>query len=624
MSMLSFSPRWNRLLVPGALLALVVAVVAAAPILPLADPVKQEVARRLTAPDAGHWLGQDEYGRDVLSRIIWGGRVSLTVSFLAAAFAGIIGTLLGLVGGYFRGIVELMSVRLAEVILCFPPMLLALLVVTLLGPGAVTLVLVLTILFTPAYARVAYAETLSARTLDYVTAQTALGATAPRILLRTVLPNIAPPLLVQFSLTVAAAMMLESGLSFLGLGVVPPSPSWGLMIRAARSVMEQAPLLLLWPCLALAGTVLLLNLFCDRLRDVLDPRGAAVGVIPGFLRRGRLPASATATTAPALLSIEDLTLALKTPTGTLNVVRGVSFSVAPGETVALVGESGSGKTLTALAVMGLLPPVVSPAGGAIRFTGRDGTAVDLLALTEGEMRRLRGNDLAIIFQDPSSSLNPVHRCGKQVAEAIRAHGTAGATAAKAKVVDLFRRVGLPDPERRANAFPHELSGGQKQRVMIAAAVANTPRLLIADEPTTALDVTVQAQILDLLADLKGENGTGMGLLFVTHNLAVVRQIADKVVVMYAGEVVEEGPVAEVFARPRHPYTAALLASAPESEAEELAAIPGTVPSPAALPPGCRFAPRCAFSTPDCDRAPPERRNVGPGRTARCIRDMEVA
>ncbi|WP_029003774.1 dipeptide/oligopeptide/nickel ABC transporter permease/ATP-binding protein [Azorhizobium doebereinerae] len=640
------SPRFHRLVLPGALLALVLLTVAAAPLLPLADPVKQQVSERLSTPSLGHLLGQDEYGRDVFSRIIWGGRVSLSVSILAAACAGLIGTLLGLVGGYFRGVVELMSVRLAEVVLCFPPMLLALLVVTLLGPGAVTLVLVLTILFTPGYARVAYAETLSARTLDYVTAQTALGATSARVLFRTVLPNIAPPLLVQFSLTVAAAMMLESGLSFLGLGVVPPSPSWGLMIRSARSVMEQAPLLLLWPCLALAGTVLLLNVVCDRLRDVMDPRGAAMGVIPGFLRRARSAALPQATTepAPSLVRIDNLTLSLKTPAGPLNVVRGVSFGVAPGETVALVGESGSGKTLTALAVMGLLPPVVTPAGGSIRFSRRDGTVADLLHLPEGQMRRLRGNDLSIIFQDPSASLNPVHRCGKQVAEAIRAHGggmtgEGSARAAKAKVVALFRRVGLPDPERRAGAFPHELSGGQKQRVMIAAAVANTPRLLIADEPTTALDVTVQAQILDLLADLKGESGsgrgqegkdtegkdtTGMGLLFVTHNLAVVRQIADKVVVMYAGEVVEEGPVAEVFARPRHPYTAALLASAPESEAEELTAIPGTVPSPAALPPGCRFAPRCGFATPACDSTPPASIEVAPGRIARCIRWMEVA
>ncbi len=623
--------KYRRLLLPGLLLALVVATVAAAPLLPLADPVKQQVAARLTGASAGHWLGQDEYGRDVLSRIIWGGRVSLTVSFLAASFACIIGSLLGLVGGYFRGVIELMSVRLAEVVLCFPPMLLALLVVTLLGPGAVTLVLVLTILFTPGFARVAYAETLTARTLDYVTAQTALGASSGRVLFRTLLPNITPPLLVQFSLTVAAAMMLESGLSFLGLGVVPPSPSWGLMIRAARSVMEQAPLLLLWPCLALAGTVLLLNVVCDRLRDALDPRGAAVGAIPGFLRRrtrAPLMAPPAPTTAPSLLAIEGLTLRLETGTGPLDVVRGVSFSVPPGETVALVGESGSGKTLTALAVMGLLPTVITPVGGRVSFTGRDGTVRDLLALPEAELRRLRGNDISIVFQDPSSSLNPVHRCGKQVAEAILAHGEGTGAAAARKVVELLRKVGLPDPAKRAGAFPHELSGGQKQRVMIAAAVANTPRLLIADEPTTALDVTVQAQILDLLQELKQEAGAGdaagMGLLFVTHNLAVVREIADRVVVMYAGEVVEEGPVAEVFARPRHPYTAALLSSAPESDAEELTAIPGTVPSPAALPPGCHFAPRCSFALPTCDASHPAGVEVGPGHTARCIRWREVA
>ncbi len=625
--------KFHRLLLPGVLLALVVLLVAAAPLLPLADPVKQQVAARLTGTSAAHWLGQDEYGRDVLSRIIWGGRVSLTVSFLAASFACVIGSLLGLVGGYFRGLVELMSVRLAEVVLCFPPMLLALLVVTLLGPGAVTLVLVLTILFTPGFARVAYAETLSARTLDYVTAQTALGAGSGRVLFRTLLPNIAPPLLVQFSLTVAAAMMLESGLSFLGLGVVPPSPSWGLMIRSARSVMEQAPLLLLWPCLSLAGTVLLLNVVCDRLRDTLDPRGAAVGAIPGFLRRRtRAPlmsAPALAST-PSLLDIEGLTLRLETASGPLDVVRGVSFRVPPGETVALVGESGSGKTLTALAVMGLLPMVITPVAGRVSFTGRDGAVRDLLALPEAELRRLRGNDISIVFQDPASSLNPVHRCGKQVAEAILAHGAGTRRAAARTVVDLLRKVGLPDPARRAQSFPHELSGGQKQRVMIAAAVANTPRLLIADEPTTALDVTVQAQILDLLQTLKQEagagtaGGPGMGLLFVTHNLAVVREIADRVVVMYAGEVVEDGPVVEVFARPRHPYTAALLASAPESDAAELTAIPGTVPSPAALPPGCRFAPRCALSIPACDATLPAAVAVGPDHTARCIRSREMA
>ena len=609
------------LLAPGLLTLAIVLLAIAAPILPLADPVRQDVANRLTGPSALHWLGQDEYGRDVLSRIIWGARVSLSVAFAAAATAAVAGTLLGILGGYFRGVVELFTVRMAEIVLCFPPLLLALLVVTLLGPGAGTLIFSLSILFAPGFARVAYAETLSARALDYVTAQQALGARTRRILALTVLPNIATPLIVQFSLTVAAAMLLESGLSFLGLGVVPPSPSWGLMIRGARGAMEQAPLLLFWPCLALTGTVLVLNLLCDRLRDALDPRGRATGR-PGFLGRVfALPPAPVQATAPGLLAVQGLTLQVPGPNGPVAVVRDVSFGLSPGETMAIVGESGSGKTLTGLAIMGLLPAAVVPVAGSILLTGRDGAVRDLLRLPEPELRALRGRDLAMIFQDPSSSLNPLLRIGSQVAESLRAHGTTDGL--RDRVVALLRQVGLPDPERAAMAYPHELSGGQRQRVMIAAAIANHPRLLLADEPTTALDVTVQAQILALLQELKQAEG-GMGMVFVTHNLAVVAEIADRVAVMYAGEVVEEGPAAEVLAAPRHPYTAALIASTPEGDAARLSAIPGAVPQPWAMPAGCRFAPRCAMAQPACEAAAPALADVAPGRTARCLRWKEVA
>ena len=611
------------LAVPGALALLIVVLALAAPLLPLADPVRQDVANRLAGPSMGHWLGQDEYGRDVLSRILWGARVSLSVAFAAAAIAAVGGTLLGILGGYFRSAVELVTVRVAEVVLCFPPLLLALLVVTLLGPGAETLVFSLAILFAPGFARVAYAETLSARALDYVTAQEALGAPTRRILFRTLLPNISPPLIVQFSLTIASAMVLESGLSFLGLGVVPPSPSWGLMIRGARSSMEMAPLLLFWPCLALTGTVLVLNLLCDRLRDTLDPRGKAAGR-PGFLRRlvALPPAPEPAvTSAPGLLAVEGLTLEVPGPGGPVQVVREVGLHLAPGETLAIVGESGSGKTLTGLAVMGLLPAAVRPVAGRILFTGRDGRTVDLLRLPEPQMRALRGRDLAMIFQDPSSSLNPLLRIGSQVGESLRAHGVT--TGVKDRVVALLRQVGLPDPERAAQAFPHEVSGGQRQRVMIAAAIANHPRLLLADEPTTALDVTVQAQILALLADLRRAEG-GMGMVFVTHNLAVVSEIADRVLVMYAGEVVEEGPVADIFAAPRHPYTAALIESMPEGEADRLTAIPGAVPQPWAMPQGCRFAPRCAMAQEACRAQASALADIAPGRRTRCLRWEEMA
>jgi len=612
----------RRLALPAALAGVILLLALAAPLLPLPDPVTQDINHRLAGVSPGHWLGQDEYGRDVLTRLIWGARVSLTVAFSATLIAAFAGTLLGILGGYFRGLVEIGTVRMAEIVLCFPPMLLALLVVTLLGPGAGTLIFTLAVLFTPTFARVAYAETLSVRALDYVTAQEALGARSGRILLRTLLPNIAPPLIVQVSLTVAAAMLLESGLSFLGLGVVPPDPSWGLMIRGARTTMEQAPLLLLWPCLALTGTVLVLNLLCDRLRNALDP-GTGGKSRPGFLRRLAVLAGVAEQpeAVPGLLAVRNLTLEIQGPTGPVPVVRNVNITLAPGDTLAVVGESGSGKTLTGLAVMGLLPAAVRVTSGKILYTGRDGRTRDLLRLPERALRALRGRDLAMVFQDPASSLNPLLRVDTHLAEALRAHGQRQGIAAR--VVELLRNVGLPDPASRARSYPHELSGGQRQRVMIAAAIANHPRLLLADEPTTALDVTVQAQILDLLAALK-RSEEGMGMVFVTHNLAVVAEIADRVAVMYAGEVVEEGPVAEVFAAPRHPYTAALIASTPEGDAERLSAIPGRVPQAWAMPEGCRFAPRCDHARAICTQVAPVLEAPAPGRATRCLRWKELA
>ena len=601
----------RRFLTPAILLGLIVLLALATPFLPLANPLHQSIAHRLAAPSWAHWAGQDEYGRDVFSRLIWGARTSLGVAFTASCVAGVLGICLGVLGGFFRGAVELVTLRLAELVLCFPPMLLALLVVTLLGPGAATMILCLSILFAPGFARVAYAETLTLRGLDFVTAQVSLGAPSLRILTRTVLPNIAPPLIVQFSLTVAAALLLESGLSFLGLGVVPPSPSWGLMIRGARATMTQAPLLLLWPCLALSGTVLVLNLFCDRLRVLLDPRSSTAR--PGFLRTALgLPPVAT-TVQAGLLAMRGLTLEVQRGASWVPVVRDVDLDVGPGETVALVGESGSGKTLTGLAIMGLLPAPIRVAAGEIRLVG-----TELLRLPENAMRRLRDSDIAMVFQDPSSALNPLHRIGTQVAESLR-----DAPDEQARVVALLGTVGLPEPGRVAQAYPHQLSGGQRQRVMIAAAIANHPRLLVADEPTTALDVTVQAQILDLLAQLRSRE-RGMGMLFISHNLAVVADIADRVVVMYAGQVVEQGPVAEVFAHPRHPYTQALLASAPEGDAVRLATIQGAVPQPWALPQGCAFAPRCDSAFAACTLDRPALEACGDGRSARCLRWREFA
>ncbi len=614
---------YRKLLLPGGIVLTIVTLLVLAPVLPLHDVRGMDIPNRFAGPSASHWLGQDDFGRDVLARLIWGGRASLFIAVGSALAAAAIGTVLGLLGGYFRGGVEMFTVRAAEILLCLPPLLLALLVVTILGAGTWPLILALTLLYTPNYARVIYAATLQVRGLDFVTAQHSMGAHPLTILRRTVLPNVLPPLLVQMSLVVASAMVIESGLSFLGLGVVPPTPSWGLMIRAARGAMEVAPMLLVWPSLALAGTILTLNLLCDRLQSALDPRDLTKG---GALwlrrpaRRGTARSVAGAEDGP-LIEIRDLAISLGRP-ARVDLVRRADLAVMPGETVALVGESGSGKTLTSLAALGLLPDSLHVTKGAMLFRKRSGEVVDLAQMDEDAIRPLRGAEISVVFQDAAAALNPVHRIGDQLAEALQLHTTRSGKALETRVVELLRHVGIPDPERRRLAYPHQLSGGQRQRAMIALAVANNPRLLIADEPTTALDPTIQAQILELLRKLKRDT-PGMGLIFVTHDLAVVAELADRVVVMYAGEVVETGPVEQVFAGPLHPYTAALIASVPEGGVERLRTIPGAVPTPLDMPPGCRFAPRCDHARPECAAASPEVSTTPEGRTTRCIRWKEL-
>ena len=599
--------------IPAGSVALIALLALAAPILPLPDPVAIDVAHRLVGVSLLHPLGQDEYGRDELSRLVRGTRVSLAVAVIATGIACALGVLLGLVGGFLGRFAELATVRSMDVVLCFPPLLLALLVVTLIGPGASTLIPVLALLYLPGFVRVVYAGVLSVRAQDYVEAMRALGARRSRIMFLTVLPNVGGPVLVQFSLAAASAMVLESGLSFLGLGVVPPSPSLGLMIGEARSTMAQAPLLLVWPCLALGLAILALNALCDALRDAFDPHGRASPGRGWRALRAALPGGVPA--AGSVLAVRELTLQIGSAAAF--PVRGVSLAVAPGETLAVIGESGSGKSLTGLAAMALLPGGIEVGSGAVFLEGRE-----LLRLNEAALRRLRGGRLAMVFQDPLSSLNPVHRIGAQISEALRAHQPMGHRAAWRKAVELLRRVGIPDPERRVRAFPHELSGGMRQRVMIAIAIANDPVLLIADEPTTALDATVQAQILELLAELRKERG--IALIFITHNLPVVAEIADRVTVMYAGEVVEDGPAEEVFAAPLHPYTAALLASAPRDDGTPPVSIPGMVPMPHLLPPGCSFAPRCGRRAPACELTAPPLNELRPGRHTRCLRWRELA
>ncbi len=300
-----------------------------------------------------------------------------------------------------------------------------------------------------------------------------------------------------------------------------------------------------------------------------------------------------------------------------SALRGIDLSVAPGEAVGLVGESGCGKSVTWLAALGLLP-------GRARVTGSVRLQdQELLGASSATLDRVRGGRIAMIFQDPASSLNPVHRIGRQIEESLRLHRGMRGGAARAEAKRLLDQVGIPDAARRLDAWPHELSGGQNQRVMIAIAIAGRPELLVADEPTTALDVTIQAQILDLLQDLRRE--MGMALVLISHDLGVVADSCDRVAVMYAGRIVEEAPVAQLFAAPTHPYTRGLLGALPpiDGPRRRLSAIPGGVPEPWAMPPGCAFAPRCGHRTAGCDSAVPAAANLGDGHSAACLRATVV-
>jgi oligopeptide transport system ATP-binding protein len=319
-----------------------------------------------------------------------------------------------------------------------------------------------------------------------------------------------------------------------------------------------------------------------------------------------------ATVTKAAMEVKALSVTIRTPTGRVPVVREAGFTVRSGQTLALLGESGCGKSMTAQAIAGLLDPVAEVTGGEVLLEGKD-----LLRLDRRERRKLAGPGLAMVFQDALTALNPVYTVGTQLAEPFRIHEGLSRRAAREKAVELMERVGIPEPRTRAGAYPHQFSGGMRQRLLIAMAVALRPTVLLADEPTTALDVTVQAQIMELLAELRRE--TRMGLVLITHDLALAAEHADEVAVMYAGSVVETGPVAEVFARPRHPYTRGLLSSVPADRPRgtRLLSIEGAPPRPSAIPTGCAFRDRCPIAGEKCDTHAPPLAATGPGRSAAC-------
>jgi peptide/nickel transport system ATP-binding protein len=601
----------QRLAMAGLVFLLVVIFAAIfAPFVAPHAPDAQDINALNAGPSAAHWLGTDDLGRDILSRLIWGARISLRAAFEIVGLAALFAIPLGLIAGFFRGPVDSVIMRTMDALFSFPPLILALTVAALLGADVNDAAIAIAIVFIPGFVRLLRGEVIAVREESYIESARSLGATSKRLIGRHVLPNVASPIIIQLALSLGFALLAEAGLSFLGVGEQPPTPSWGGMLQEGFQFINSSPWALIFPGLAIMLSVLAFNLVADGLRDSLGrerPAGSSPVAAEREGRRlslGRFAAASRPADAPVdsptagLLAVEHLGVQFLTRGGWLSVMEDASFSVQRGQTLGLVGESGSGKTVSALAVMGLLPAKVSRLSGSIRFEGQE-----LTSSSPAKLRQLRGNQIAMIFQEPMTSLNPAYTVGNQIAEQVRTHLGLSRAAAWKVAVQALDRVEIPQAGTRAQDYPHAFSGGMRQRVMIAMALSCSPKLLIADEPTTALDVTTQAQIIDLLHALQREED--MAMIFVTHDLGVIADVADDVVVMYAGQIAEQAVAAQLFVRPRHPYTEALLDSIPQltPKGEPLHAIAGMVPRPDRLPSGCRFAPRCAYAQEACESAP---------------------
>ncbi len=606
--------RWKNMTIGARIslivLVLVVLIAVLANVIAPHNPYEIFTARQ--APNAEFLFGTDDKGRDVLSRMMYGARYSLVIGLGATAFALVFGSIIGALAAVTRSWISNIIMRVLDIIMSFPGIALAATFVIVFGNSLPSIIFAIGFLYIPQIARIVRANVMSEYNQDYVRAVIVSGAQAPWILVKHVVRNCIAPVMVFTIVLVADAIVFEASLSFISAGIPEPTPTWGNILSDARDgVLAGRWWQALFPGLAIMITVLCLNILSEGMTDALaaapkapvaagddklessreadrmvaDPKlayAAQAEMLEKRLARlkemelkrtDRFPAR---TDVPPILEVKDL--CIKFPRhGDVNVVDRVSFVVRPRQTMGLVGESGCGKSITSLTIMGLLDKKAQ-ISGEILYDGRN-----LLTMSEKEMNELRGREIAMIYQDALSSLNPSMLIRAQMKQLTKRGGTRSAE-------ELLELVGL-DPKRTLDSYPHELSGGQRQRVLIAMALTRDPKVIIADEPTTALDVTVQKQVVDLLNKLQKE--LGFAMVFVSHDLALVAEVANSITVMYAGQVVEQGPVTEILTNPIHEYTRGLLGSVLSIEAggDRLHQVPGAVPSPKDFPVGDRFTPR---------------------------------
>ena len=594
------------------------------------NPIDIFAARQ--APGGGFLFGTDDKGRDILSRMLYGGRYSLIIGFGATAFALVFGSIIGAVAAVSRKAVSEVIMRILDIIMSFPGIALAAVFVSILGNSVPSIIFSIGFMYTPQIARIVRANVVSEYGEDYVRAVIVSGARAPWILWRHVLRNCIAPIMVFTVTLVADAIIFEASLTFIGAGITEPTPTWGNILADARAgVLSGRWWQALFPGIAIMVTCLALNILSEGLTDAMAAApGAPVDADASGSRRAddvlasdpvraykeqavsldrRLSALREVELARSdrhvpdlsvepLLRVRDLSISFESH-GDVRVVDGVSFDVRPGQCMALVGESGCGKSITTKTIMNLTDPKETVTGEVI-YRGQD-----LLKLTSEQHRRLLGTELAMVYQDALSSLNPSMLISAQMKQLTDRGGTRSAE-------ELLELVGL-DPKRTLESYPHELSGGQRQRVLIAMALTRDPSLVICDEPTTALDVTVQKQVIRLLNDLQAK--LGFAMIFVSHDLALVAEVASEITVMYAGQVFEQAPTKELLTNPIHEYTSGLLGSVLSIEegaktGTRLHQVPGSVPSPEDFPAGDRFAPRSSHPTLGLDVHPVLKRLPG--------------
>lgn len=586
----------------------------------------QDFTAVLSGPTAAHWLGTDELGRDLLSRIFASAAGTLGTSMITVIVAVGLGTVLAMLAAAAGERVEAVISRITEIMMSLPGTVIILAVIGAVGTNIPLIMAILGVLISAGIYRVMLGQAKSLQSQLYVDAAKVDGVSSMGISLRHVLPGLTTTIVVQSALIFAVGMLIQAGLAFIGFGPPIPQPSWGGMIQSASQHVYDAPWLMVPTGAVLALTVLAANAIGNALGKA--PNAAASHLPSAAIRRRRAAAAAAATAAetkldegpaPGVLSVRGLSVGVD---GGTPLVTDVSFDVEQGTVLGLVGESGCGKTMTALSLLGLLPSGVSATGGRILWNGRN-----LASAAERDMEGIRGRDIALISQEPMRALDPMFTVGYQLTAAIRRLRNMGNAEARAEALSLLEKVGIVDAGRILRTYPHQISGGMAQRVAIALALSGHPRLLVADEPTTALDVTVQAEILSLLRSLVKD--TGMSVVLVTHDLGVVADICDNVAVMYAGQVVESGRTASILDNPRHPYTLALLAADPHANTaadmpERLATISGQVPQPKDWPAGCRFLARCQFAGSACAAPVPLLPSGSEAGEVRCVKADELA